>query len=132
MPLSSSLSLSLSRSLSCSLALQVEADEPTEPRGESVFWTVDLCLAPTSLPSLLLLQDLVDSCAREGEEENARHVLWDTTSLCLCGLASLLFIALPRSLLTHTRSLLTPKEIRRASACLFALARGCLMLFQKV
>jgi hypothetical protein len=44
-PLSSSLSLSLSRSLSCSLALQVEADEPTEPRGESVFWTVDLCLA---------------------------------------------------------------------------------------
>ena len=44
-PLSSSLSLSLSRSLSCSLALQVEADEPTEPRGESVFWTVDICLA---------------------------------------------------------------------------------------
>ena len=43
--LSSSLSLSLSRSLSCSLALQIEADEPTEPREESVFWTVDLCLA---------------------------------------------------------------------------------------
>ena len=41
-------SLSLSRSLSCSLALQVEADEPTDPREESVFcvfWTVDLCLA---------------------------------------------------------------------------------------
>ena len=38
-------SLSLSRSLSCSLALQVEADEPTERREESVFWTVDLCLA---------------------------------------------------------------------------------------
>ncbi len=33
LPVSSSLTLSLSRSLSCSLALQVEADEPTEPRG---------------------------------------------------------------------------------------------------
>jgi hypothetical protein len=54
--LSRSRALSLARSLSglsksrltsrrCSLALQVEADEPTEPRGESVFWTVDLCLA---------------------------------------------------------------------------------------
>jgi hypothetical protein len=35
----------------------------------------------------LLLQDLVEGCAREGEEDSGGHVLWDTTSRGLCGLA---------------------------------------------
>jgi hypothetical protein len=127
---------SLSRSRDLSLARSLSKSRLTSRRsreGRAFFGPLTYAWHPLLCRRCcLLLQDLVDSCAREGEEENARHVLWDTTSLCLCGLASLLFIALPRSLLTHTRSLLTPKEIRRASACLFALARGCLMLFQKV
>jgi hypothetical protein len=40
-----------------------------------------------------------DSCSREGEEDNEGHVLWDTTSLGLGGLAglsaSLLSMVLP-------------------------------------
>jgi hypothetical protein len=36
----------------------------------------------------LLLQDFVESCAREGEEDSEGHVLWDTTSRGLCGLSS--------------------------------------------
>jgi hypothetical protein len=31
-----------------------------------------------------LLQDLVDSCAREGEEDSGGLVLWDSTSRGLC------------------------------------------------
>ncbi len=61
--LASPLSLSLSRSLSCSLALQVEADEPTEPREESVFWTVDLCLATHFFAVLISSSSLRTSSA---------------------------------------------------------------------
>jgi hypothetical protein len=37
-------------------------------------------------PCYLLLQDLAESRAWEGEEDSGRHVLWDTTSRGLCGL----------------------------------------------
>jgi hypothetical protein len=39
-----------------------------------------------TLISKLLLHDLVQSCAREGEEDSGGHVLWDTTSRGLGGL----------------------------------------------
>jgi hypothetical protein len=45
------------------------------------------------------MQDLADSCSREEEEDSEGHVLWDTTSLSLGGLAglsaSLLSMVLP-------------------------------------
>jgi hypothetical protein len=52
-------------------------------RGEE--WYVKVCTSCSGeLLCCLLLQDLVDSCAREGEEDIGGHVLWDTTSRGMC------------------------------------------------
>jgi hypothetical protein len=56
-------------------------------RGEE--WYVRVCTSCSGACSgeflcCLLLQDLVDSCSREGEEDIGGHVLWDTTSRGMC------------------------------------------------